>query len=217
MKYIILLFSVFISLLHSVEPLSQDERNHLVVKAYTLYKNDLNFKKEAEIILKNYALQYWEMQKSNLITISSAEIEKFYKDHFLEFKKDPQILIRDILLTSKAAKDDLLRQLAAAPKNELFSTFEYFAKAYSQDKQTAQKGGEIGWQSIPKFSTTFKIDLTKVEKGSILNIQANDGYHIVLVEEIDTNTQISLDEAKNTITNILKREKLLQFFHEQAK
>lgn len=217
MKIFVLFFFAFLSLLDAIEPLTQGEKSTLASKAYTLYHNDPKFKKEAELVLKNFALQYWEEQKSNLIVLSSNEIEKFYKDHFLEFKKDPEMRIRDILIKSKAANEDILKQLSSAPKNELLSTFEYFAKAYSQDKGSASDGGKIGWQSIPKFASVFKIDLSKVEKGAILSIQANDGYHIVLVEEVDTNTQISLEEAKTRIENTLKREKLLQFFHQQAK
>jgi len=217
MKSLGLFFFVVSSFLYAAEPLSQGEKNTLTSKAYTLYQNDPKFKKESESVLKNLALQYWEIQKTALTIISQKEIEIYYKEHFLEFKKDPQMNIRDILLTSKVASEDIVRQIVAVPKNELLSTFEYFAKAYSQDKVAKEKGGAIGWQSIPKFSATFKMDLSKIEKGAILNLQSNDGYHIVLVEEVDTNTQISLEEAKIGITNILKREKLLQFFREQAK
>lgn len=217
MKFIVLFFFVFLLFLDAMEPLSQGEKNILSSKAYTLYQNDPKFKKEAEVVLKNFALQYWEIQKSNLISISPSEVEDYYKKHFLELKKDPQMRIRDILIMSKAAYEDILRQIIGAPKNELLSTFEYFAKAYSQDKVAKEQGGALGWQSIPKFSETFKMDLSKVETGSILTIQANDGYHIVLVEEVDTNTQISLAESKTLIENILKREKLLLFFHQQAK
>ena len=80
--------------------------------------------------------------------------------------------------SQKAQIDAIYRELQAG------ADFASLARRYSEDAQTAAKGGDLGWVSADQFSGELAQAIEKQSVGSISKpIKTPYGYHIVLVRD----------------------------------
>jgi len=64
-------------------------------------------------------------------------------------------------------------------------TFEEAAKEYSEDGETASKGGDLGWFEFDQFQLeSFKQAVQRLEVGEISQpVKTDFGYHLVRLDE----------------------------------
>ena len=98
--------------------------------------------------------------------------------------------------------EDLLKQLKAGAK------LEDLAKKYSEDPGSAKQGGSLGWigrgQTVPEFEKTA----FSLPKGQISDlVKSSYGFHIIRVDDKQEAHVKTLDEVKDQIEPILRRQK----------
>jgi peptidyl-prolyl cis-trans isomerase SurA len=146
-------------------------------------------------------------------------------------KKGNQIHTRHILISPKSDDQADLKaiQFLTDIKDSIrrgINTFEYYAKKYSEDKQTAPLGGKLGTLEVGQldkqlFSTVFKMKEGEISPPKKFNIDAkNYGYHIVKlykhIPEHVANIETDFDDIKR-LAQFRKREELFKEWIKELK
>jgi parvulin-like peptidyl-prolyl isomerase len=146
---------------------------------------------------------------SRNVTVSKAEIEKYYNEHKSEFVRQEMVFLREILISTgdkspaavaaaeKKAKDILAR----ARKGEKFSDL---ARSFSDAETTAKNDGELGAFKKGDLLKPIEDVVFKQSKGYITDpIRTDNGFEILKVEERYAAGQAALSDVENEITEKL--------------
>ena len=198
---------------------------------------DEEFKKKLEEagIDENFLIKQQEMDlalnknKKDFDTkneVNDHEIQKYYDEHKDEFHKNErkvsQIFIPtvnpDMTPYNEKQKEEAKKKAEEAlQKINSGEEFSKVAKEYSEDVQTKDLGGDLGY--IKKDTTPKEFDevIFSLEPGQVSDVfETEQGYYIVKLYEV-IDEQIPLDNAKEDITNILLEEKYVKFIEESSK
>ena len=97
--------------------------------------------------------------------------------------------------SQKAQIDAIYRELQAG------ADFASLARRYSEDAQTAAKGGDLGWVSADQFSGELAQAIEKQSVGSISKpVKTPYGYHIILVRD-----RRQSDKSESVVREQIKR------------
>ncbi|MEO0452878.1 MAG: peptidylprolyl isomerase [Verrucomicrobiota bacterium] len=171
------------------------------------------------------AMRAKEVQQA--VIISPYQIEQYYQDNVKDFVRPDQVRLRMIYMKKGLFKEtregqdgetvevdpqrlimeEILRKVKTG------SDFANLAQSYSESPQRTN-GGDMGWVS----DKTLRTDLSEVAfslrpgQNSEL-VETEDGYYILLAEDIRKATVVSLDDVRESIENTLlqqERERLQQ-------
>ena len=152
-------------------------------------------------------------QTSADIKADPTEVEKTYKENMKTFMTPEKIRASHILIQvfpgdtpavvaeKKKMATDLAKRAAAG---EDFATL---AKKYSEDGNTRDNGGDLGFldKSTP---TAFGDAALKLQAGQVSEpIQSKVGFHIIKVTERVPPAQMTLDQVRARITALVEAEK----------
>ncbi len=183
--------------------------------------NTKRFEQPEQVKLEYLVLSAEELAAK--VTVSEEEAHKWYDEHKKERFTQPEerrashILIqvaKDAKADDKAAAkkkaEDLLAKIKAQP-----ATFAKLAKDVSDDKMSAEKGGDLGFFAadamVPAFSdAAFKL---KPKEVSGL-VETEFGYHIIQLQEVRGGGVKSFDEAKTELMAELRRQGAAKRFSE---
>ena len=172
------------------------------------------------------------LQRELGVTVTDAEIQKFYNDHPQEFEEPEMVHVRHILLmtidpaTGAPLSDDVVQEkrkqadgiLARARAGE---DFEKLAEEYSDDTTTKFKGGDLppfprasadpNHAMLPEFEAAA-FSLTNNQISDV--VETRYGYHIIqLVEKIPAKTLTLADKipsGDSTVGDAVKQGLLQQ-------
>jgi len=132
------------------------------------------------------------------------------------------ILVR--LDKSESDDENTVQQLEDLRKQILSGelTFEEAAKEYSEDKETASKGGDLGWFEFDQFQLeSFKQAVSNLELGEISEpVKTDFGYHLIRLDERREARKLDLEKDWEQIESWalnLKRQKVFQEWVEKLK
>jgi peptidyl-prolyl cis-trans isomerase D len=162
------------------------------------------------------------------VQVTQDELRSYYDGHRDQYRTPEQVKVSHILIKTplpgpdgkideKGAveaqhrAEDLLKQLKAGAK------LEDLATKYSEDPGSAKQGGSLGWigkgQTVPEFEKTA----FSLPKGQISDlVKSSYGFHIIRVDDKQDAHMKALDEVKDQIEPILKRQKSQQIAQKQA-
>lgn len=148
--------------------------------------------------------------------VTDSEINKYYKDEIVGDRKISHIeIIPDVTESmsdddKKAKEDEALKTakevITKLKKGEKFSDL---AKEYSDDEDTKDKGGDLGYINKGDYgSDEFDDAAWKLEVGkySTTPVKTSKGYEIIYVEK--EKEKAKLDKVKNKIISTLADEKV---------
>ena len=146
------------------------------------------------------------------LTIDEQSIQSFYeKNKANRYRIPPKISVRHIFLTGhsaevKAKAENLLAQIKKDP-----ASFASVAKAHSQDKETASKGGLTEHFNRGAFDTEFEKEAFKLmKKGDLAPVvRTTKGYEIIMLEDRINAAEKPLREVKEEIVATLRERKAL--------
>lgn len=171
------------------------------------------------------------------IVISDAEAKKYYQDHLNNFKHDETVKVSHIFIAanperikkeikSKPENKNLReKELQAKIEQELStrlektkklltivknnpSLFAKVAKENSEDKTSAQNGGELGFATRGQMSPLIAEVVFNIQPNTISDIvKTHNGYHILIVSDKTKASQDSFEKVKNDIVSILEKQK----------
>jgi peptidyl-prolyl cis-trans isomerase C len=161
-----------------------------------------------------------------LTDITEEEIKGYYDEHIAEFDKPAQVRASHILFKDKAAAEQALKELKAAPQDN--DLFRKLAEQRSQDAATKGSGGDLRFfseASDPKGETDEPDRPAAVRKAafSLANIgdlypevvQSERGFHIVKLTSRREALKRTLEDSRRMIQNKLwrgKREAAIEKF-----
>lgn len=86
--------------------------------------------------------------------------------------------------------------------------FSELAKTYSDDANSRDSGGELGWYAANDLLPGFIDALTDLEIGQVSRPIASEfGYHLIKLEEKRPSSSIDLEEDYDTLEEMAKRDK----------
>lgn len=120
------------------------------------------------------------------VQYTDKDIQEFYRDNLSTFTTPATAHVAHILVSASKESDPSTQEAAKAKitniKNELKAgkSFSELAKEYSDDKMTADKGGELQWftagEMLPEFEkAAFALNADQVSEP----VQTDFGFHLI--------------------------------------
>ncbi len=148
------------------------------------------------------------------VSVPDAEVKAYYTEHEKEFVVPAKVEARQIFI--EAGKDATAEMKAKARAKaekvrellEKGGDFAKLAKEYSEDADSAAKGGELGTiEPGATNSPAFEKALFALKKGEVSPVvETPFGYHIVQVEERQEQRTATFDETKAYIREQLTKQ-----------
>ena len=188
-----------------LEDLTKDEVINIIKK--TAIQKELlnkalkyNSYKEYSSFLQSFAINEVKenyIKKISAKSISENKIKEKYEEIISQVKGKKEYSVSHILAENK--KDI---QIA---KNKLNSqSFSNVAKKLSIDKQTAERGGEIGYLVEGSLIKKFEEEMLQLKKNSISKpFKTNIGWHIIKLNDIRDVVVPEYNDIKSNIKKIL--------------
>jgi peptidyl-prolyl cis-trans isomerase SurA len=155
------------------------------------------------------------------ITVLTAEIEKFYREHAREFTKPEEVTLSEIVIPVEGAEGEA--QARAEEVRQQILKGEPFAALAGQFSKgrTASKGGSIGTYVTAKLNPETARAIANVKEGEVTPaLKTKEGYVIYRVDTRKAASLVPLEEVKQEIQTQLWRQKFnpeLQRFVTQLK
>lgn len=142
-----------------------------------------------EDVKKRLMIEKLKQQKFGTITVSGYEVEQFYNTYKDSLPEVPEMVeLYHIMMIPKPV-DSVERAVYQKAKAILDSiknggNFEYFAKVYSEDRATADDGGDLGWVRRGMFVKEFEEAVFRLQEGQVSDVVRTPfGYHIIQLVE----------------------------------
>ncbi len=134
------------------------------------------------------------------ISVSSAEVKRYYQANPQEFDKPAQVRVRQIVLTSEEDAQKVLEQLRAKGAD-----FTAVARAKSTAPE-AENGGDLGYFALGEMPAEFNAVFSLPKGGMSGIVKSPYGFHIFKLEDMRKAGRISLEAAYKDIAERLRRE-----------
>lgn len=177
------------------------------------YSEDL-LKKQ---IKENLAIRKLIDEKiASKISVTDDEVKAYYEENQDEFQVPEKVHARHILVKSQPDASDEKKAEArkkiedVQKKLEQGEDFSELAKEYSEGP-SGDSGGDLGYFSHGQMVEKFDKVAFALEPGETSDIvETRFGYHIITVEDKKPESMKSLDEVRESISENLRNEKLMQ-------
>lgn len=182
------------------------------------FKTDLdNFKEEQEKQLKDYEEgllieMYLKEVRENLVSASDDEINKYYELHKEDFTHPIAVIAKHILVSTKEEAD------IAYDRINKGEPFDKVAREMSNDKVSAQRGGQIGPFRRGELVKEFEDVVFNLKDGEVSDIvETPFGLHIITKVSEEQLQPIPEDVAKAEIKSIIEKTKFDKWFEDMKK
>ena len=184
---------------------SSDADMNAALARQLLTRDTLKQKLEQDITVAKYINSL-----AQAVTVAPEEVSKYYAENPEMFSHPDLIRASHILLLSEETPDldAQLKEraeglLARAKKGEDFAKL---AKENSVDS-TASEGGDIGYVTKASLESDFANAVFSMSTGEIRLVKSRYGYHVVKLTDKKPEGVAQLDEIREELTSIMKREK----------
>ena len=138
-----------------------------------------------------------------------AAVKAWYDEHLVQFR-NPQVKARHILVKDEAEAKAIYADVKAG------GDFSKIATEKSIDKNSGEKGGELGWFDQKRMVKEFADAAFVANKGDLLGpIQSKFGYHIIMVD--DKRDATPVEEVSDKIKTQLRNEIVEAYIEELKK
>ncbi|NVN32253.1 peptidylprolyl isomerase, partial [Endobacter medicaginis] len=135
--------------------------------------------------------------------VTDAAIQQAYDQFKANFKGEPEVHARHILVKTEAEANDIIKQLKGG------ADFAALAKKYSTDKGSADTGGgDLGWFKKGDMLPEFSDAAFAMKKGETSSkpVKTQYGYHVIQVLDTRTEPAPTLDQVRDQIRAQLERQ-----------
>ncbi len=142
------------------------------------------------------------------VNLTREEYDDYYNSYIGDFIIPEKVKARHILIKfgdnkekAKTEAEAILKRVKAGEK------FARLAKKYSEDEETAKKGGALGFFERGEMVRAFEDAAFSMEKGAVSDlVESLYGYHIIKVlDKVEEKTK-PLDEVRGEIRTVLEEE-----------
>lgn len=154
-------------------------------------------------------LDYLESRISEAVQVSEEEIGDFHTQYVEKFRVPEQVRVRHIFFASlkPGAAEAKARADYAASWLRAGANFDKLAEKLSDDLQTKDRGGELGWIAKGRGEEKFVEAVLGAEVGSIEIVETGIGAHVFQVQERQESRLPELAEVREEIRAALESER----------
>ena len=152
-----------------------------------------------QIAPQNTEIELWFATYFKDHPIADADLKALY-DQQVAASKDPknayQYQVSQIVVPTQEEAQQIIEQLSKKG-----SSFEVIAKDKSTDKESAQRGGLIGWLMIGQAAPPIGEAVQGLSKGQMTQkpVLTRFGWHIIKVDDIKPVTIASFEQSKGNL------------------
>ena len=137
------------------------------------------------------------------VTVTDADIEKYYNENKNQFAEPEKIKARHILVATEDGAKAIITQLKGG------ANFIELAKAKSTEPGANESGGDLGYfakgEMVPEFETVaFALSVGTYSQQPV---KTQFGYHVILVEDHKAMVQKTFEQSKEDIKKNLPQTK----------
>ncbi len=149
---------------------------------------------------------YLARQFEQWVKVTDEQIQEFFLKHQAELAIPERIHVRHVYWATldkdlATVKESAERALAALSAKEI--TFEKLATEQSEDENSKQRAGDIGWLTAQRTAADFYIPALALPLSQPTLLQTKLGWHIVEVLEKSPATPRTLEECRKEIRSTL--------------
>jgi len=144
---------------------------------------------------------------------SEADLKAVYdarKDQLLVPKQFEvsQIFIAVPKDADKATADAAKAKIDDAAKKAKSGDFAAVAREMSEERESASRGGSVGWLTEASLQPAIRSKVTSLAKGAVSDpVRLDDGWYVIKVGDIKEPYTATLDEVRANLTALLRRER----------
>jgi peptidyl-prolyl cis-trans isomerase C len=136
------------------------------------------------------------------LSVSDEEIASYYRDHPDEFRTPDTVVVRQILVPTRAEALDVRRRLARDPRS-----FEALAQSRSKSPE-ASAGGLMGSFSRGQLPAELEEVAFSLQVGTFSDVVETPlGFHVLRVDAREPERALTLDESRGRIRDELMRQR----------
>jgi peptidyl-prolyl cis-trans isomerase C len=171
--------------------------------------------------------KFIDAEVATAASVQDSEIGAFYEQNLARFKQDESVHASHILIgapenaapaekaEARSKAQSLLRKVRRG------ADFAAVARAESQDRGTAQNGGDLGFFTKGRMTPAFEATVFRLKAGEISGVvETPFGFHIIKMHERRAPHTATLAEVSGQIKQFLeqqRREEKLETFIEQVR
>ena len=177
-------------------------------KIGVLKSNDFTseYKKVQERVKKELAIQVWQKQELDKVTVTNKELKSYYDKNKEEFNEKGSVHARHILVKTEDEANAIVKGLKSLSGEALKAKFIEEAKSKSTGP-SGPKGGDLGYfaqgQMVPEFNDkVFNMGVGTISEP----VKTQFGYHVIYLEDKKAKKMLAFTEVKSFIEQRLKME-----------
>jgi peptidyl-prolyl cis-trans isomerase D len=184
--------------------------NDIDIKEY-FGKHQEEFRTPAEVKVQYLAFRPADSEAT--VSVSSEDVQKWYDSQKERLKLPRQMKVREILIKvdpqapSSVVEEKKKKAEELLEKAKKAKDFGALAKQVSESP-TATRSGDMGWVSKGQLEPAVDAAISSLKPGEMTSVvKGQPGFFICKVEEIREERQRTLEELKDQIVQVIKREK----------
>ncbi|UST82256.1 peptidylprolyl isomerase [Pseudomonas siliginis] len=143
---------------------------------------------------------------------SAAELQQAYDAGKANWQTPPMYRVSQIFLgVSDAANVETVRKQAAELSKKAQSApadFAALATQYSQDRVTAERGGDTGLQPLQQLVPEVRSAVARLKVGAVSDpVQSAAGFHVIKLTEQQPARTATLEELRDQLTQALRAQR----------
>jgi peptidyl-prolyl cis-trans isomerase C len=168
---------------------------------------------------------YVELKIEPISQVADEEVRAWWEEHKEQLANPRRVQVRHIILPTldrDAGEVKARMEEAYSALREGKNTFEELARTMSEDPQSKDKGGNLGWVTYGRLPSDFAGAVFEMKPGKPLLIQTTIGWHIAEVtghelpeirtfEEAEPEARVALESARRDKAVSTYRDALRQF------
>lgn len=199
----------------SQQTVSEDE-----IKAW--YEANQDSLRLPDYVNVDYVLLNEEAALKSVVEVKEDDLKAYYEQNKARFVSPARIHLSHILL--QPGKNNTQHQAVQQQAKELAQQaqanpeqFAALAKEHSQDKGSANSGGELGWITHGNWPAALQDAIFALKKGEVSGvIEGPDGYHIFKANDYQPQQGQAFETVKDEISNEVRQQLAAENFAEMA-
>lgn len=145
---------------------------------------------------------------------SEEEVKTVYEARKSDLQVPKQIRLAQIYIAipkdaSKESQDKSKTRIDEISKAVKTGDFASVAREKSEERETASRGGEVGWLAEARIQPEIRSKVSTLSKGSVTEpVRLTDGWYVVKVLDVKDAHTATLDEVKDQLVKALRNERL---------
>jgi len=144
---------------------------------------------------------------------SDQDVKAVYEARKDQMNVPKQIELAQIFVAVSQEADKAEQEKARARIDEVAKAaksgdFAAIAREKSDERETASRGGAVGWLALPQIQPEIRAKVSSLPKGGLTEpVRLADGWYVVKVLDVKEPHTASLEEVKDQLVKLLRNER----------